>query len=157
MNKNNLLATTTITTLSLSIYSIIGGVISPSLSQTVFSGCYMVNEYGEKIDLSTICGAQSRKSTLTPTAESNETPDTTTPSREESESSPENSTDTGKEKPTAPEGEDKASEEEENNTATPSVEEEKEEEIDRAKLPDVERAIPLIQKQRQTTQEQSNQ
>ncbi len=145
--KNNLLATTKVTTLSLFIYSIIAGVTFPSLSQTVFSGCYMVNEYGEKIDLSNICGAQSRNSTSIPKAESKEAPDTTTPSPEASESSAENSTDTDQQKPTASGEEDK--------TATPSVEEK--EEIDRAKLPNVQRAIPLIRKQQQAIKEQENQ
>jgi hypothetical protein len=161
MNKNKFLVTTTITALSLFTCGTMTAVTSPSLSQTVSSGCYMVNEYGEMIDLSPICSPKSPSNIPTAKAESSDKPDATTPSTEKSEpseksdSSPENSTGAGEEKPTASEGEDKAPEEQEDKTATPTAEEEKEKEIDRAKLPNVQRAIPLIQRQRQDIKEEA--
>jgi hypothetical protein len=136
MNKNHFLVNTTGILISIFTCGTTILIASPSPSQSISHGCYMVKEDGQLVDLSNFCGQKPPVKPVSPQRQSVDASQATQSGegngqsyREDVSGNPDR-----EELPT------------DSALASP-------EEIDRSKLPGIEKTIPLIGRQREVQRE----
>lgn len=98
MKQSNFFAIAIKNVLTLFTCSITLAIALPSFSQSISFGCYMINQYGEVVDLSDVCGQSSQNDNNSsppppPPEETSKNSDIPKPSPEKSDSSGGNTND----------------------------------------------------------------